>query len=143
MDDALRHAFRMTRYCFETPAGALQLTVDCHCPELAVMLDSVGTATMAVLTAFNPAGLLRDNKHNIAAQQALRVELETGGYLLMAGRNVDPTGKWPDEPSLLVVGISLEAAHELAMRYGQAAFLWSDADSATPRLIETAAPAGH
>jgi hypothetical protein len=66
----------------------------------------------------------------------LLAELGAGGYRLLPGRNEDPCGQWPVEESVLVLGMDLAAARDCAARYGQVAFLWTDA-AATPQLIQT------
>jgi hypothetical protein len=92
----------------------------------------------AVLTAFNPQGCRQDPSTNHHAQEVLRRELTAEGFLLLPGRNEDPAREWV-EKSFLVIGISLAAARSHAARHEQLAFLWTDAASATPRLMETAA----
>jgi hypothetical protein len=138
MNDAQRAAFRATRYCFNSPDGELSLTVDMPSSALSSLLHGHRAESMAVLTAFNPQGQRRDPSANLDAQEQLRHELGTGGFAFLPGRNEDPAGEWVEE-SFLVFGISLAEARNLAVRHEQLAFLWTDAASATPRLIETAA----
>jgi len=140
MDEAKRAAFRATHYCFALPDGELLLTVDEPSPRLAALLRDRNAPGMAVLTAFNPRGMQQSPALNDQANARLRGSLEAHGYRVVAGLNVDPLGQWPDEASFLVPGISRSQARELALRHDQLAFLWTDAASATPRLIETAAP---
>ena len=52
----------------------------------------------------------------------------------LRGRGIDPKGEWPDEASLLILGISFKDACALAAELGQNALLWNGAD-ANPRLI--------
>jgi hypothetical protein len=137
MDDALREAFRATRYCFESPEGELALGVDTANERLRALLRNHLAESAAVLTAFNPQGKRRDHSTNLAAQAQLRRDLSASGFTLLSGRNEDPAGKWVEE-SFLVIGIGITAARSLAARHDQLAFLWTDAASATPRLIETA-----
>lgn len=139
MDNALRAAFRATHYRFDASDGELLLTVDAPSTDLAALLRSHGAASMAALTAFNPQGKVQLPSVNDRAQDLLRRDLAAGGFNFLPGRNEDPTGKWPVEESLLVLGISLADARALAARHDQVAFIWAEAVSATPRLIETAA----
>lgn len=134
-------AFRAARYRVPAPEGDLLLAVDHPNPELAALLRNRNAASMAILTAFNPAGVLQHQDLNRAAQARLMRDLQLSGHQFLTGCNEDPKQCWPDEPSLLVLEISLPEARCLAARYGQLAFLWADAQSATPRLIETAAAA--
>jgi len=50
------------------------------------------------------------------------------------GFGQDPAGKWTEEESFLVLGISLEAAKKLGNQFEQNAIVWSDSD-AVPQLI--------
>jgi hypothetical protein len=138
MDEALHAAFRGTRYCFESPEGALALKVDTRDDALRALLRNQHADSAAVLTAFNPQGKRRDHSVNLAAQAQLRRDLRAAGFMLLPGRNEDPAREWVEE-SLLVIGIDIAAARSQAARHDQLAFLWIDAASATPRLIETAA----
>lgn len=141
MREDLQAAFRLARYCIDAPGGELVLTVDHPSIELAALLRERGTATAAVITAFNPQGQLRDDTRNCAAQEQLRRELAETGYHCLPGRNEDPAGAWPVEESLLVFGISCASALALAARYNQAAILWAVASDATPRMYCPTPPA--
>jgi|AAFX01.2.fsa_nt_gi hypothetical protein len=138
MDEALRAAFRATCYQFDTPQGRLQLRIDEPDPALQALLRNHAAGSAAVLTAFNPQANRRDQSANLQAQQILRRDLAAQGFTLYPGRNDDPAGEWVEE-SFLVVGISRRDARSFASRHDQLAFLWTDAASATPRLVETAA----
>lgn len=134
----LETAFRATRYHVMDAAGSFVLQVDHPSQALQHLLRAVGQQQAALLTAYNPGARQQDAVANAAAQQALLADLDAAGFRAIPGRNEDPEGRWPDEASVLVPGLSLFRARQLASRYRQAAFLWSD-DSATPRLVETAA----
>lgn len=142
MHSELESAFRRTNYRVLVPHGELILHVD-RC-ELALLelFRETGTRSAALLTAHNPDGRRHAWFSNHQSQQWLRNRLVRHGYMVIAGRNEDPRGRWPAEPSLLVPGLPFAAARRIAMRYGQVAFLWLGAD-ATPRLMETAARPGH
>jgi hypothetical protein len=105
------------------------------------MLRDTGARCAALLTAFNPGGRRQAPFRNRQSQQRLQRELLRDGYVVLAGRNEDPRGRWPMEPSLLALDLPLMRARRLAARHGQLAFLWMEEDG-TPRLIETAVRAG-
>jgi hypothetical protein len=139
VNHSLRAAFRATFYRFDVPDAELLLKVGEPSMALAGLLRNRGANCAAVITAFNPQAQSRSAALNRAAQEQLLNDLRTAGYACVAGRNEDPAGQWPVEESLLVLGLDLETAQALATRYGQVAFLWMDASTATPRLVETAA----
>ncbi len=53
-------------------------------------------------------------------------------YLSGEGRH--PSNGWPAEPSLLVLGLALQAAKSLGRRHEQNAVVWSGPD-AVPQLV--------
>lgn len=137
----LQSAFRCARYRVFAPAAELLLRVDQPDLQLAALLAANGVATAALLTAFNPGGRRQAPFRNRRSQHLLQQTLRQQGRIVFAACNEDPRGRWPVEPSLLVMGMRGKDARQLAARHGQAAFLWIEAGG-TPRLIETAAPAG-
>jgi hypothetical protein len=140
MHRELESAFRRACYRVHAPRGDLVLRVDVFEPELETLLHANHVQEAALLTAFNPHGRRQPPFRNRQAQRALRAELLQSGLEILEGRNEDPRGLWPAEPTLLALGLSLPVAHHVALRYGQAAFLWLDA-TGTPRLVEAAAAA--
>src|SRR3954463_8518211 len=76
--------------------------------------ESVGSA--AFLTAANPRGELRSHAANEAAMQALRSSL---AWPFREGEGGAPRGRWPAEPSLLVIGILRGEAEALGRKFEQ------------------------
>jgi hypothetical protein len=138
MRDDLAAAYRATHYWISAPAGELSVRVGQRSDQLAALLQSLGAGEAALLTAFNPRSEIQSGELNRVAQDRLLAELGASGYRLLPARNVDPSGQWPVEESLLVLGMDLAAARDCAVRYGQVAFLWTDA-AATPQLIQAMA----
>ena len=103
-------------------------------PELARCFKLNRTDSAAFITAWNPLGEPTPDSENHAAQQKLRAEIGALGLTCVEGEGRDPAGLWPGEPSLLVFGISLEAARKLAGQFRQNGFVYAGSD-ATPRLI--------
>jgi Protein of unknown function (DUF3293) len=136
MTPELRESFRKARYQLHLPAGTAELAVDQPCTPLGAWLGANGCTCAALLTAFNPGGRLRDASLNMAAQLELESRLAGGGFSLIQGIALDPTGNWPPEPSVLAARLSSGDAMIIARDFGQAAFLWCDVD-AIPRLMET------
>jgi hypothetical protein len=69
-----------------------------------------------------------------AAHARFGAELAAAGYRVVEGAGEDPEGRWPAEPSYLVLGMALDAAQEVGRRYGQNAIVWAGAD-AVPELV--------
>ena len=110
------------------------LKIDCPSAELARLLDLNQTRCAAFITAWNPSGGLTSDTENHAAQQALATEIKSRNLRYLEGAGEDPSGRWPSEPSLLVFGISLASATDLAKQFNQNAFVYADSD-ATPQLV--------
>lgn len=86
-------------------------------------LDGLGTTCWSYLTAVNPGSCRLDGEANATRLAALADSLKAAGYIFLPGVAVADAGDWPDEPSLLVAGLDCRRAGELALTYGQLAFL--------------------
>ena len=64
----------------------------------------------------------------------LLATLRAAGHEVLEGWGRDPTGAWPAERSVLVLGLGEEHARRLAAAFGQHALLHAGAD-AVPRLV--------
>lgn len=102
--------------------------------ELAALHDAVGVSTSAFVTACNPGSVALSDAENARRHAELRAEVRRLGFASHEGRGRHPSGDWPAEASLLVLGIDEAAARSLGRRFGQKAIVWTGAD-ATPRLI--------
>ncbi|MFL9895962.1 DUF3293 domain-containing protein [Paraburkholderia sp. RL17-381-BIF-C] len=103
-------------------------------PTLAALHEAHDAECSAFITACNPFSQSSSDDFNAARQQALADELMQLGFTFFDGIGQHPSNNWPGETSLLVLGLSLEVAKVLGMRYGQNAIVWSGAD-ATPQLV--------
>lgn len=129
----LNDAYRQARYrvLAEPP---FVLHIDQHSPELAAWHADYGVTQSAFLTAANPGSRLLQKDENLTRHEHLMSSVD--GFPTTKGRGEDPQGHWPDEASLLVGGISLSDARELARRFGQNALLYAGPD-ARPGLVWT------
>lgn len=89
--------------------------------ELDVLLTSHATDTWAFITACNPGSRLLPADENAERMTQLRAVVKR--FTTYPGEGVDPTGEWPGEPSVLVVGIDRGEAVEVAKVFGQNAIL--------------------
>jgi hypothetical protein len=125
-------AYREALYRVEALEGPFVLRVDVPSPELLALFDLHRVSGAAYVTAYNPEGRLAPQKENQRRQQELEADLNP--WVCFPGAGEDPAGKWPPEPSFLVLGIPLEKAKALGKKYRQNAILWMEAD-AVPRLV--------
>ena len=130
----LEAAYRAADYVVEAAEGAFTLRVDEASAALAALHARRGVRGSIYLSACNPGSTQRAAVHNAAAHGQLLAALAAAGLEGIEGWGRDPSDEWPAERSLLVPGLSLELAFELARRFGQNAFLHAAAD-AVPRLV--------
>ncbi len=134
LDPDLDRAYRRAHYRISGNHAELELRVDQQDPALAALLARKGVETAALITACNPGSRVADPARNEAAQRALIETVDAAGLSHLASEALDPDGRWPAEPGLLVLGIRRNAALRLARSFRQNAILWIDAD-ATPALL--------
>ena len=94
--------------------------------------DQVESA--AFITAYNPFSQPTTEHENAAAQAELEAEIESLNLDFYPGQGEDLTGQWAAEPSALVMGIGLEQAKMLGVKYQQNAIVWIGHD-AKPQLL--------
>jgi len=134
IDPALIQAYLETRYHVRGDAP-LTLAIGAASPALAALHAAAGVDCSAFVTAWNPYSRPEpEPAANAARQQALARELAQRGLHAIEGIGQHPSGSWPGEESLLVLGLALDAARALGARHGQNAIVWSGAD-AVPQLI--------
>lgn len=136
MNEEQKKAYLAAIYRVWTADGVITLSIGKNSPEVAELLASHGVNCAAFITAHNPNGELTGEYKNKAAQKELIREVGAA-WSFLHGEGVDPKGEWPGEASLLILGISREAALELARKYHQVALLYIESNGMTG-LIATA-----
>lgn len=126
-------AYLETHYCVQTEP-VIVLRVDEPCPDLAVAHDRKNADCSAFLTAWNPLSQVLSGSENASRHVALTNELEHRSLEYVDVVSHHPSNGWPNEPGVLVFGLSLEAAKTLGTRYEQNAIVWNGPD-AVPRLV--------
>ncbi len=127
-------AYTATRYEAQTPTGLISLRIGEKNPALAELLSHAALDTAAYVTAWNPGSVAQSDEDNASAHIRLVSEIEPRACPYYTGYGRDPSGVWPAERSLLILGLSAEEACDLGRRFGQAAIVVSDA-TAIPRLL--------
>lgn len=102
--------------------------------DLAALYQEYAVSTAAVLTAWNPYSEPRSDAENEIAQGKLISEIDGLSLRHEPGHGADPTGKWPPEPSRLVLGIDLETAASLGRQFRQNGIVWVSAN-VVPTLV--------
>ncbi len=131
-------AYLATEYRISRPAGFTLLVGQRHTGLRSLLLGQIAlgrkVTSSAILTAWNPWSERHSKVENDRAQQDLVTELKRRDLDHIPAYGVDPTGKWPAEESLLVLGINLVTATELGNRFRQNGLVWAVED-ALPLLV--------
>ena len=134
LDPELRAAYEATDYVVFAEPG-LVIRIGEPNPDLDALMESAEAATAALLTAANPGGELHSDEENRAAL----AELRKSGLLRFRtqydGEGRDPLGKWPAEPSLLVIGISRDDAVFIGVSHAQNAIVFVEKGRAPELMV--------
>lgn len=132
VDEETQLAYLETEYRVVAPHMVLRIGQPC--PELAQLHQERKVTCSAFITADNPLGGQQSEALNAARRQQLIAELDKRklGWLAAIGQH--PTGQWPAEHSVLVLGLGLDGARGLGDRWEQNAVVWMDTDT-VPRLL--------
>ena len=125
----LERAYKATRYTATREGASVCIRIGEVCAPLDAWLAAAHAQEWAYLTACNPRSRVLSTEQNAARMAALVVDLGVIGWPLVHGAGEpEPTESrqvdWTAEPSVLVLGLSREAALELAVRYDQHAFVY-------------------
>ena len=88
----------------------------------------------AFITAWNPFSQQLTAQENEERHQALIAEIKGRSLSFLPGVGQHPSSNWPGEQSVLVLGLSLEAAKTLGRRFEQNAVVWTGRDG-IPQLV--------
>jgi hypothetical protein len=106
-------------------------------PDLEALHDAHGVTSSMFMTAHNPGGAQANAIDNMYHQSSLFGDLSDRGLVWMDAASVTDGGLGLAEPSLLIMGVSIETAYRLANQYGQHAFVYAARD-AIPHVVATA-----
>jgi Protein of unknown function (DUF3293) len=127
-------AYLATNYRFGHGLDRITLRIDTRSEALKRLYASSGCACGAFLTAYNPMGQAHSLEVNEAAHACLVAELHALAIEVIEGAGADSSGAWPEEKSVFALGVELEVARTLGIRYRQDAIVWVGKD-AIPILV--------
>jgi hypothetical protein len=133
LDASLIEAYRRTRYRVTGVSPSFELSVDRVSPELLALCRSLGLASAAFLTAWNPRSRPASASRNERAQADLQRRLDRRGLPWFAACGEAADGCWRED-SVLVLGLSQPEAERMGRDFRQNALLWAGPD-ALPRLV--------
>ena len=119
----LLKAYQNTHY---TTDIGITLFFGTSAPALDELLTKRGANCAAYITAWNPLSEELNLQQNRVRNQQLLADLHhtIEPSNIISGIGKDPTGVWAGEESFLVLGISKGLIHQLALKYGQNAYVY-------------------
>ncbi|MCW5606113.1 MAG: DUF3293 domain-containing protein [Burkholderiales bacterium] len=126
MTDALREferAYRNTTYLVDHPDGGFGIRLGEPCARLDALLAMHGVETWAYVTAWNPRSQRLPDADNVAQHAELLACVAKSGYPVFTGRGQPESGGWVPEESLLILGITEDAALRLGRAFDQHAIV--------------------
>ena len=133
LDASLINAYSETEYRV-TQDFSFVLKVDVRSTELTTLYKANNVSCAAFITACNPFSREMNDTDNAKRQAELAAELTRRSLCFVEGVGQHPSGDWPGEPSLLALGLDLEAAKSLGIAFKQNAIIWCGPD-AVPNLV--------
>ena len=130
-DDALLETYRSTRWVIEAAGGTLVFRMDGDLD----LCARLGSRTVAIVTASNPASRPLDDAENDARNRRLADRLREAGlrYVPCVGVGADTTWR---EASFAVLDCDRAMATSLGAAFGQNAVVWVEAGE-PPQLLIT------
>ena len=127
-------AYLETVYRFGQGLDAVTLRINRRSVELPRLYAKLDVTCGVFITAYNPLGQACAIETNDAANESLAADLAAISTKVFEGAGADPSGAWPEEKSFFALGVDVEVARSLGIRYKQDAVVWVGAD-AVPKLI--------
>ena len=131
---SLVQSYRQAIYLIHAEGGDIAVKVGEVSHQLSTLMKAHKAKSAAFITAFNPYSSLLSPQANELSHKALLSDLDSLGLNCLSGVGKDAENLWPSEPSILILGISLENAESLAKRYEQNAFIWIPSDEGLVEL---------
>jgi hypothetical protein len=120
----LESAYRATEYRVFGSRETFVISIGERSKELLDILDRMKSSSWSFIAASNPRSQQISDAENDERLQNLEVNVMALGYRFLKGEGVSRHGDWPPEKSLLILGIDEESSMELAIQYGQNAFVF-------------------
>ncbi len=123
MSTDVQQAFNAAAYWVDGDDRALELKIGGPCPSDLSRWIARYSTTAWLITADNPAATPLPEAINTARRDVLGSWVKTRQLAFRRCVNRDPSGDWPDEQALLIVGLEEGTARALARRFGQLAMV--------------------
>jgi hypothetical protein len=136
ISDELLAAYKATSFEAITPVGLIKIHIDAKHPSLDSLLTELRNKAWAFITAHNPHSKELTITDNAQRHLMLMKDITGNGFTAFEGAGIPNNSDWSPETSALILGISLDDAKKLGMKYGQNAIVTGEL-GCEARLIET------
>ena len=120
----LLRAYEATAYCAELPSGRVVIRVGKVCNELDEVLLAGNFDSWAFVSAANPQSVpLARDRNEERHRLLVRGVMQTGWPWYPGSGEPDEPG-WEQEPSVLLLGVGIDAAIALGRQFGQRAIVF-------------------
>jgi hypothetical protein len=103
-------------------------------PSLANLYRTHQVNSAAFITAHNPFSQVFSLENNIDRNLKLQSDIKALNLILIDGYGQDPLKQWDKEDSFLILGLEIDQAKTLGVKYEQNAIVWCTHE-AIPELI--------
>ncbi len=123
LDKELEQAYLNAYYQVEDPPLAISIGSD-H-PALDEVLEKRCPCyrSWTLITAYNPGSEIQTDAFNTKKQAQLLQLIRRKGYSFLPAEGGCKENSWPSEKSILIINLPLDEAVELAILFGQKAFV--------------------
>ena len=122
-DPGLWDAYLRTSYCARTPQGLIRLRIGKASNELDKLLAQHRAREWAYVSACNPASRPLPPEDNSRRHDDLVRMVRSLGKPFYPGEGIPDDGRWPIEPSLLIIDMAEDHATRLGHDFGQNAVI--------------------
>ena len=134
LSSQLIHDYRETHYQVDDPMGAFTLRIGRASSELAAIHERYSVNVSAYITAWNPFSKSSSHIENVRAGGKLQRRVVELGLRWLPGIGFNPDSGWPEEESILILGLDHQVAASLGNEFRQNAIVVSG-PNAVPELV--------
>ena len=123
ISDELMAAYGATSFEATTPVGLIKIRIDTKHPRLDSLLTKLPNKAWAFITAHNPHSEELTTPENAQRHLMLMRDVADAGFTAFEGAGIPDSSDWNPETSALILGISIDDAKKLGMKYQQNAIV--------------------
>ena len=99
------------------------------------LLENENKKSAVILTAWNPRSKALSSEENIKRNTKLYSYLKNNKYIIYKALGQGNDTSWPAEESFFIMGITKETVEQLAVEYGQHAYVWCESEKSASLIF--------